>query len=396
MIWSGELTGEKTLADNRKFTSMMSRSVGTAGERPQVSFYADPLAIFRQFASQNSAAMGVSAMLPVFGFDGLEAIGGSWIVAPPDFDSISHFHISLRSPRRAVLGLLKPKSGSTTPEPWVPDSVASYSTINWDLAGTVQGIETLYNRFRGEDALDNEIFAQINNELEIDFREDVLSNLEGRITILQGFVRPIKINSGSNVYAVKLRNADAFKEKVLPKVLDRISRDTEVRKERFGKLRVNAIDIGGRRNLPDTIRSIAICQTIIDDYLVIADSEYMLRKVADCINGSAESLSESLEYQLISDRISAQLQDRECSAISFARPEESLQLFYELARDPANKDRVKQFAENNGFFKALYTAMDKHELPPFSVISKYLAPGGGFLVDEETGLHYMSFSLRRE
>ena len=396
MIWTGELSGEKSLADNKKFTSIMSRSVGTSGERPQVSFFADPLAIVRQFAPQNTGTSMAMAMLAPLGLDGFEAMGGSWIVAPPDFDSISHFHISLKSPRRAVLSLLRPKSGSTTPESWIPDTVASYSTINWDLAATVQGIERLYNQFRGPEALDKEIFAQVNNELEIDFREDVLNNLEGRITIVQGFVRPIKINSGSNVYAIKLRNADAFKEKVISKVLDRIGKDTNVRKERFGKLRVNAIDVGGRRNLPDTIRSVTICQTIIDDYLVIADSEYMLRQIADCLNGSKETLSESLEYQLISDRISAQLQDRECSAISFARPEETLQLFYELARDPENKDRVKQFADNNPFFKSLYTAMDKHELPPFSVIAKYLAPGGGFLVDEETGLHYMSFSLRRE
>ena len=107
-------------------------------------------------------------------------------------------------------------------------------------------------------------------------------------------------------------------------------------------------------------------------------------------------LSEAIEYQLISDRIQAQLQDRECSAITFSRPEESLQLFYELARDPKNRERLRSVADNNGFFKSLLTALEKHELPPFSVIAKYLAPAGGFVVDEETGLHYMSFSLRRE
>lgn len=394
--WTGTGGEGSTLADNRKFTSIMSRSVGTAGERPQVSFYADPLAIVRQFAPKNAGTSMVMAMLPALGIDGFEAIGGSWIVAPPDFDSISHFHVSLKSPRVAVLSLLRPKSGSTTPESWVPETVASYSTINWDLAATLQGVERLYNQFRGPDALDNEVFARANKELEIDLRQDVLNNLDGRVTFLQGFVRPIRINSGSNVYAIKLRDADAFKSNVVPQVLKRLEKDANVRKERFGKLRVNVLEVGGGRNAPEMIRKIEICQTFIDDYLVISDSAYMLRQVADCINGSSESLSESLEYQLISDRISAQLQDQECSAISFARPEETLQLFYELARDPANKERLKQFSDNNPFFKSLSNAMEKHDLPPFSVIAKYLAPGGGFLVEEETGLHYMSFSLRRE
>ena len=71
-------------------------------------------------------------------------------------------------------------------------------------------------------------------------------------------------------------------------------------------------------------------------------------------------------------------------------------MFYELARDPANRERLKKMGENNGVLAALSKALENHELPPFSVIAKYLAPGGGFLVEEDTGLHYMTFSLRRE
>ncbi|MFN3190651.1 MAG: hypothetical protein ACE361_09025 [Aureliella sp.] len=394
--WQGQLEDAKTLADNRKFTSIMSRCVGTEGERPQVSFYLDPLAMVRQFAPKTTATSMTLAVLPALGVDGIEAVGGSWIIAPPAFDSISHLHLQLSSPRRGVLSLLKPKSGSTEPESWVPDSVASYSTINWDLNSTLQGVERLYNQFRGEDALEKEVFARLGEQLDLNFREDVLDQLEGRISLMQGFVRPVTINSGSNVYALKINNIKYFKSTVMPKIIEKIEERTEVKLASFGKLRVNVLKFG-RELPPDSpIRQPQICFTTIDDYLVIADSEYMLREVASCLNDSIGPLSESLEYQLIADSIEGQLQGQECSAISFARPEESLQLFYELARDPANKDRLRQISENNGFFKALLTTLEKHELPPFSVISQYLAPGGGFLVDEETGLHYMSFSLRRE
>lgn len=393
--WLGQSDG-KSLADNRKFTSLMSRCVGADGERPQVSFYADPMEIVRQLVPRNAATSMTLAMLPALGLDGIEAVGGSWIVAPPDFDSISHMHLSLSSPRRAVLALLRPKSGSTAPESWVPDSVAGYSTINWDLASTLQAIERLYNQFRGPEALEKEVFARIDDRLEIEFRKEVLDNLEGRLTILQGFVRPVTINSGSNVYAIRLKNPESFKSNVLPKVLAQVSDRTEVKDEVFGKLRVQVFEVG--RGVPEgsVIRQPEICVAMIDDYVVIADSKYMMRQLADCLNGSSPALKDSIEYQLISERISAQLQKKECSAISFARPEESLQLFYELARDPKNRERLRQVADRNGFFKALLAALDNHELPPFSVIQKYLAPGGGFLVEEETGMHYMSFSLRRD
>ncbi len=137
--WLGQAsTSRKTLADNRKFTSIMSRCVGTEGERPQVSFFADPLDIARQLIPRNAGSTMVMAMLPALGIDGIEAVGGSWIVSPPDFDSITHMHLPLKSPRRAVLSLLRPKSGSTAPEEWIPDSVACYATINWDLASTLR------------------------------------------------------------------------------------------------------------------------------------------------------------------------------------------------------------------------------------------------------------------
>jgi hypothetical protein len=134
----------------------------------------------------------------------------------------------------------------------------------------------------------------------------------------------------------------------------------------------------------------------VDDYLLIADSRYMMRQLADTLNDSSSQLGESLEFQLINDRIKAQIQEKQPSGISFARPEESLQLFYELARDTKNKEALKNFAGNNPIFTALNEALQKHELPPFSVISNYLVPAGGYFVEEELGLHYTSFSLKRE
>src|SRR5690606_35126230 len=105
------------------------------------------------------------------------------------------------------------------------------------------------------------------------------------------------------------------------------------------------------------VRMPEICVAMVDDYLVIADSRSMMRQIADCRDGATRPLREALEFQLIIDRLTAQLQARECSGVAFSPPA---------------------------------------ELPPFAVVAKYLAPSGGFLVDEETGLHYMTFTLSRD
>ena len=63
-------------------------------------------------------------------------------------------------------------------------------------------------------------------------------------------------------------------------------------------------------------------------------------------------------------------------------------------------DRAKGFlqrrAENEPFFKSINSSMEKQPLPSFSVLQKYLAPGGSIVVDDETGLHWMNFTLKRK
>ncbi len=175
-----------------------------------------------------------------------------------------------------------------------------------------------------------------------------------------------------------------------------VEKRQEVKTETFGKLQAYVFLPERRRNNSNTLRAPEICITMIDDYVVLSDSRFMMTEISQCLAGNEDKLSEALDFEMITNEIKDQLQGKECSALQYTRPEESLQLFYELAKDPGNRERMREISSNNGFFKALLTALEKHELPPFEVIAKYLAPAGGFLVEEETGLHYMSFGLRRE
>ncbi len=393
--WSGESVDWPSLSENRQFTSIMGRCVGTQGERPHASFFLDPLALIRQLSPPSATSAMVFAVLPSLGLNDIQALGGSIILSPPDFDSINHFHVLLGSPRRAILALLRPKSGSTTPENWVPASSASYMTLNWDAASTIKGIEQLYNQFQGDDALQNQVFARVSKTLDLDFRKDILDNLEGRFTLVQGFTRPVRINSGSNVWAIRVKNPEHINKNVLPKLIDLLRKRVEITNETFGPLQAYVFE-PGRRRQSESMRLPEVCITMVDDYVLVSDSKYMMTELANCIKSPDDRLSEAIEFQMISDRIKAQLQGKECAAVTYSRPEESLQMFYELARDPGNRERLRGMSEGNGFFQALLAALEKHELPEFSVIAKYLAPTGGFLVEEETGLHYTAFGLRRE
>lgn len=422
LVWLGQKENRKTLSENPRFTSIVRRCVGVDGQNPQVLFFIDPLAMLWAVSSEDIGMSMMLTLLPPLGLDGFQAIGGSLILSPADFDSILHLHFLLSNPREAVLSMLKPKPGSIVPENWIPNSAGTYATINWDLQSALLGAERLYNQFRGEDALNREVFQQATEQSGIDFRKDMISHLEGRITFLQGFVRPVTSDSQSNVVAFRFKNIERLEKQVLPKLADWMGTQGTVKTVQIGKLRTFVVspkqpdleNASGQRRPQES------CLAIVDDYLLVSDSQYMMQQISDAIADSDERLNESLDFQLVRDSIHAQLKGKKASAITYGQPAESLQTFYELVRDPEKRQGLEQrnagnfslggrrrnardeeqvreqLSQSNPLFSALNAALEKHELPPFSVISKHLAPRGGYLIEEDNGLHYTAFTLRRE
>jgi hypothetical protein len=392
-IWTDNGSDFKPLASKREFTTIMSQCVGTEGERPQISFYADPIAIAREVTKGNGGATFVMGLLPGLGITGIKGVGGSVIFAPEDFDSLAHFHLLLESPRRGILKAIRPETGATQPEKWIPENVASYMTANWNLSQTLDGVGEIYDTFRGEDAFETQVLERAGTEIGIDFQRDFLDNLDNRFSMSQTFVKPYKINSGSNLYGIHVTNGSKFKTDILPKLYEKLSdrnENWETRTRGSHVIYQMTINSGS-----EAMRSPEICMTVLGDSLVFADSGVAIDEACDAFEGINGSLRQSLDYVIISNEIKDQLGEEETSIVSFQRPEESLRLFYELANDKSNINRLKEFSENNPIFKSLVGALERNELPSFDVIAKYLAPTGAFVSEDDTGIHLTSFSIRR-
>jgi hypothetical protein len=399
MVWTGNGIDHKPLSDNRDFTTIMSRCVGTEGERPQVSFFVDPLAMVRELGKSTSGSVAILAALKSLGVDGIKGVGGSAIIAPNEFDSILHGHVLLNPNRQGIMKVIRPKAGPTEPEPWVSDQVISYFTMNWDMAKTFNAIEGIVDTFAGEGTFNDRFVKEADRNLGINLRSDIIDGLNDRLSLVQVIVPPKKINSQSNVYCIHVKNASQMKSEILPKMFEKLKSagGPTMTSKLFGDATIYTIEsrseeaVEGRSiRLPQP----AVC--ILDDQLILSDSLQALEDVIKFNSSGDGLLSESIEFKLVQDRIKAQLKNSDMSILAYQRPEESMRLMYDLATDPQNMDNLEQFAQNNPFFTALITAVRSKKLPPFEVIAKYLAPGGAFVVDEETGLHYTGFSMRRE
>jgi hypothetical protein len=393
-IWQASGIDHTPLADNRNFTDILSRCVGTEGERPQVSFYADPVAIAREALKQSPTSFVALTAIKALGLDGFKGIGGSLIFAANEFDSIAHLHMLMETNRQGVLRALRPKSGSTEPEQWVDDTVVSYTTVNWDLQRTIKAVQDIVDTFGGENAFENNFINNANRRLGIDFRKDFMELLNDRLTLVQMVLPEKKINSQSNLIALHMKNPDKLKNEVLPKLFEQLKgTDSRWSTRQESETTVYFLDSKGQS---ETVRAPQPAFALLGSHVLFSDSLSTILKALETYDGGDNLLAESIEYKLIRDKIKAQLKGQEFSVMSYQRPDEQLKLFYDLANDPQNIQRLEDLSQNNPFLSALVAALKSRKLPPFEQLAKYVVPAGAFMTEEENGLHYTTFSLKRE
>jgi hypothetical protein len=419
-VW--EETAEDTvrnLSDNRKFTDIMRNSVGADDYQPQISFFADPLTLINATTRDNFQAQAAMALLPTLGVDGFKAVGGSIILAPPGFDSVAHFHLALGTPRRGVLNLLTFGSGDMSPEPWIPADVADYSTIFWDLEKTYGEVEKLVDQILGAGYFENLVENNVNTPTGWNLRDDVIGQIDGRLTMIGKVIEPIRLNSLSRLISVKLKDPDAF-AKFIETNIEKFQAPFEKKDYRGAAYYLMAIPNRGGRPVPEVsfeqpgqtqeqqtpdrnqqnfrenFRQPQPTFAIVDGYLVVGDSFEIIESVIDTSSGDGDKLIDQSDFKLIVAQIKAQTGEVQPSAISFSRPEHSLKMFYDVLLGDSVQNTITNQASDNQFFRVINSAFQDHPLPEFSEISKHLAPTGGVLFNRPSGLHYMSFSLKPE
>ncbi len=397
--WSGKAGDRRALADNPDFAAVMRRCAGTEDQPPQVEFFVDPITAFSRLSQGDTGAQTILALFPALGLNGIQGAGGSITFATEEFDALTHLHLLLDSPRKGVVELLALKSGDTAPETWVPADAASYITLNWDLAQTYTKFSSLYDSIRGEGALASSFERGVTDRFQVDFRKDVMEAAAGRVTLVNAMVRPARVNSRANLLGVKLKDAKAFEktlETLIAKAGPQMSRETFAGVTYFrAPVTTPPARADGTPRRP-LLRQPDPAVAIVDDYLLLSDSTDLLKQAIVAKGDTSQSLADQLEFRLVASKIRRQAGGERPGLIAFDRPEEALRLWYDIATADTTRQRLSQGAENNQFFRTVNDALRDHPLPPFAVLARYLAPSGSLLTDDESGLHYVSFTLRRK
>jgi hypothetical protein len=403
-VWDGTaLPEQRTLSQNRKFTSIMRESVGADEARPHLSWYFDPVMLVKATTQGNFQAQAVLAFLPTLGLDGFQAVGGSIILAPDGFDSISHFHVALATPRRGVLDLLTFGSGEGTPESFIPDDVSAYMTLYWNVDEAYDNLEVLVDSIIGEGGFDTRVAEGFKEAVGADLREDIIASLGGRFTLATWMEPPARINSQAVLLGVQLNDATAITD-VLARVMELAE---PIQQASHNNVSYYRVETGGttRPDIPqdnpgsvfrEFLRTPTPCFGIVGDYLLASDSEAFFQHAIDTHVRGSDLLADSDDYKLIALHIKDQVKDQKASAIFFSQPQESFKLLYDLIADDKTKTLLSDNSEQNTVLGILNRVMGDNELPDITDLTRHLAPAGGAMIDTDAGIHLMSFSLKGE
>jgi hypothetical protein len=396
----------KTLAETDKYSAIINRCV-EGGDQPHVVLYVDPIEFIRNIAGNSPIAVGL-ALFPALGLDGLRAVGGTMTFASGDFDTVQHMHVLLDHPRVGVIDAIGLSSGDMTPESWVPGDAASYSTIHWDLRHTFTAASRLFNGIMGDGELERRIRTDVSGQLGADFETEILPQLSGRGTQVQWVERPVRVNSMSLLMGLQLKDPQAFKP-VLQKIVSRHSAALEkqhygtdeywtVKGDSLGFFPWQHQEIRNQRELKKQgveIRDRVFCVGIVNDYLLMTDSLKAYQEAVRAKTNRDESLTESLDFKLIASKVKRQPKGDAPGLMSFQRPEEGLRMMYDLINAENSRKMLAAGANRNAFFSSVQQALNDHPLPRFEKLAEYVAPGGGMMVSDESGIHYTAFGLKR-
>ncbi len=382
--WDGK--HDRVLADNDVYRYIVEKCRDeSSDEKPQLTWFIDPVAAVQAaMASQPQAAaqMAMAAgVIPMIGIDKFRGIGGTFDMAQGDFDTVSRTLVYLDRPAKGIVNMFQFDAAPQAPPKWVTADWSGYIGVNWNVAKAYSAAEGLVDMFQGPGWLANMIQGLADNENSggVHLKKDILDQLTGTFHIIEDDGQSNAGSTEGYLVAIDLRNGAAFRA-TLAKIA-RISglkiEEREFQGETLYEFTVPGMGAGGADDDDDDDGGQAGLAVVGQQLLVASDVRLVERVLRG--GGDREPLSETAVYKSIAQRFPAQT-----ALISFSRQDSQIKSLYGLLQSGA------------AIPAGPLASFDFSKLPELDVLKKYMPASGGFMQNEERGLKFTNFSLRRE
>jgi hypothetical protein len=302
-----------------------------------------------------------------------------------NYDSVAKIVVLAPQPLTGLLKVFTMPKVNLRPEPWVPASIATYQTISWDLDTAYTAINDLANSFQPGmlNVLEQNLVGP-NGGDPLSFKKDIFGPLGNRITTITDFKKPITEDSQRSLVAVALDDSQTFQE-TLGKLIN-LSGLTPKKRE-FQGTTIHDFELPDVGNGNLQVKG-PISVAIAKNTFFISTEPTLLEQI---LRGGGSTLAENPSFGEISKEY-----PEKASSMSFARPEESARLSYDMIKSGQFEKTLQGLVAGGGpDLSGIFKYIDKDKLPEFSVFAKYLSQGGGYSQQDEDGITFTNFTLRK-
>ena len=425
--WMGrEVEKTRPLASNRKFVTIMKRCTSPQDLEPEFRFFVDPIAVAKSSTRGNAAARFTINLLPLLGFDSLSAIGGALFLDEEEYESVMHAHVLLTNPRTGIFALLAFRPTEYEPEEFIPQSAVNHMMVSLDAPKAYAELTKIVDSFMSPGDFENVVDKNVNQELGLDLKQDIIDSIDGRITFFQWIEEPAFLNGTRSCIAFRLKDPENF-EMLMDKMTERLNDDfggkdesiekrdyrdvtiyaeprakveerNERMKKRLGRRRSRkrrAITSEPEVRMERRVESPQMA--IFCDCLVVSlDSNNLMQTMIDTFQGEGDRLVDDHNYARIVDESRRLLSNELPMANFYSDPKRQLKWLLELANTDQTKEVLDSAAENNKYLSGLKQRLEENPLPEFEQLEKYFSQSGGYMSDDDTGLHMLFFTLKSD
>ncbi len=374
-----------SLANSSSYSTAMSKCRGGANVEPQMTGFIDYIGLLYAIPNLKSQTMMFSAL----GVDGLMGLGGCLYFDTDGYEFLMHVHALTDNPRTGVLKVLAFDKTQMKPSHWIPGNASGYVALKWDFAKMLSSLKTVVDSFMGDGAL-SRFLARNNGSLGVDVEKQILPLIDGQVEMVSWVAE--KGPQGA-VYGFKVKDSDAAK-KIMDQIAKTVSKDVEKHGVEGGTYYVIPVKVP--ENFPDPENFPHPAFGLFGDMFLFSPQAGYVEKAAELFAKNESPLADDLEYKLISNKTERICGAAAPSLFSFSRPEESYRYLYDQVSTPEGLEKLKAQARFNPGIQGILNVVEGNSLPPFSALQKYLAPTGAAVTDEETGVHYVYFSMKRK
>jgi hypothetical protein len=412
--------------------------------QPEVRWFVEPFGLVwavRSLTDSKQPRYGrdVPKILSEEGFDAIKGVGGFVNLMEPQHVEILHRTFVYAPPakgkekdpqrwNRGMRIMQLPNSPALVPQSWVPRMSANYSTVNIDIQNAFDSVDSLFDALAGHDDAFKTTMEGMEKDPygpQVNIRDEFVSHLGQRVTIVTDYSTPITVKSERSLFAIEAANEAALAE-TLAKVM---KKEPDVVRREFGdieiwervppetalqELTISAPSLsplqmdepeepateekGKEHVLPNSAVCVALGQL-----MMASDIDFLRELLAGF--GQREMLISSDDYKQVAglmDRVSPGPR----SGWSFARTDETFRPTYELIRQGKMPESESLLGKTLN--DLLTTEVEKEEgvrrsqqidgsqLPSFEMVRRYFGLAGRALQSENDGWLLSGVLLNKE